>query len=419
MEKLFAVIKREYLTRVKSKGFFIGTILSPIVMVGFAVMPYFLARSSGPDKYRIAVLDRNGDAALVERMASLLAPAKSGDPKYELTREAVGSEAELESRRQALTQEIEAKRLDGYLILPPDALNQEEVVCYAKNTTSFSHRSRLGDAIDKAISESRIARAGLKPDEVRRLTKSVNLRLVNERGENDRGKAMLGFALLMILYITILVYGVTVMRGVIEEKQSRIIEVLLASVKPFDLMLGKVVGIGLVGLTQYLVWAISGVCISLATASSALGLSGSSLPKISVSLMVFFVVYYLLGYFLYATLYAMVGAIVSNEDDGNQLQMPISMTFAVSLVLATIVMEDPGGTRATVLSLVPYFGPALMFLRIAFDAAPPWQIALSITLMIVTILFSVWVAAKIYRVGMLMYGKRPTLPELARWLRYS
>ncbi len=419
MEKLFAVIKREYLTRVKSKGFFIGTILSPVVMMGLAVMPYFLTRSSGPDKYRIAVLDQNGDAALVERIESLLAPAKSGGPKYELTREAVGSEAELESRRQALTAEIEAKRLDGYLILPPDALNQEEVVCYAKNTTSFSHRSRLGGAIDKAISESRIAKAGLKADDVRQLTKSINLRLVNERGENDRGKAMLGFALLMILYITILIYGVTVMRGVIEEKQSRIIEVLLASVRPFDLMLGKVVGIGMVGLTQYVVWAISGICISLVTASSALRLSGSSLPKISVSLMVFFVVYYLLGYFLYATLYAMVGAIVSNEDDGNQLQMPISITFAVSLVLATIVMENPSGTRATVLSLFPYFGPALMFLRIAFDAAPAWQIALSITLMIATILFSVWVAAKIYRVGMLMYGKRPTLPELARWLRYS
>jgi ABC-2 type transport system permease protein len=131
------------------------------------------------------------------------------------------------------------------------------------------------------------------------------------------------------------------------------------------------------------------------------------------------VVYYLLGYFLYATLYAMVGAIVSNEDDGNQLQMPISMTFAVSLVLATIVMENPSGTRATVLSLFPYFGPSLMFLRIAFDAAPAWQIALSISLMVATILGSVWLAAKIYRIGVLMYGKRPTLPELARWLRYS
>jgi ABC-2 type transport system permease protein len=419
MDKILAIIKREYLTRVKSKGFFIGTILSPVLMMCFAVLPYFLARSSGPDRYRIAVIDQHGDPVLVERIASLLAPRRPRDIRYELTREPVASDAEAAARKQALTGEIEAKRLDAYLILPPDALNQNEIICYAKNAANFSNRSRLADAIDKAISESRIALAGLKPDDVRKLTTPVSLQMVNERGENERGKMMLGLALLMILYITILVYGVTVMRGVIEEKQSRIIEVLLASVKPFELMLGKVIGIGLVGLTQYVVWAISGIGISLVTTNSALALTGNSLPKISITLMVFFVVYYLLGYFLYATLYAMVGAIVSNEDDGNQLQMPISMTFAVSLVLATIVMENPSGTRATVLSLFPYFGPSLMFLRIAFDAAPAWQIALSISLMVATILGSVWLAAKIYRIGVLMYGKRPTLPELARWLRYS
>jgi ABC-2 type transport system permease protein len=247
----------------------------------------------------------------------------------------------------------------------------------------------------------------------------VNLVVVNERGESERGRVMMAFMLVMFIYITVLIYGVSVMRGVMEEKQSRIIEVLLASVRPFDLMLGKVIGIGLVGLTQYLVWAIFGVAISVVSAGAAVAVSGANIPKISASLMLFFITYYLLGYFLYATLYAMVGAIVSSEDDGQQIQWPISMTFAASLVVSTLAMENPNGVAVTVLSLVPFFGPSLMFLRIALGTAPAWQIAASICILIGTIALVVWVTAKIYRVGVLMYGKRPTLPELLRWLKYS
>ncbi len=420
MDKLFAIIKREYLTRVKSKGFFIGTIISPLIMMGFAIMPYFLARSSGPEQFRIKVIDQNGDPTLVERINALAKPKRPRDTPYEIERVvAPSTPGELDALKKSLVADIEAKKLEGYLILPANALGEKEIVCYTKHAASFSTRSRLGDAINKAISESRITKAGLDPDNVRQLTSDIELRVLNQRGESERGKIMLGFGLLMIIYITILVYGVTVLRGVIEEKQSRIVEVLLASVTPFHLMLGKVVGIGLVGLTQYVVWAISGAVFGLLAAAPSAMLTGFAIPKVSISLMIFFVVYYLLGYFMYATLYAMVGAIVSSEDDGQQMQMPISMTFAVSLVLASTVMENPGGTRSTILSLFPYFSPSLMFLRIAFEAAPPWQIALSIVLMLATILGSVWVAAKVYRVGILMYGKRPTIPEIMRWLRYS
>src|SRR5262245_18284638 len=176
---------------------------------------------------------------------------------------------------------------------------------------------------------------------------------------------MLTLVLVMLIYLTVLVYGVTVMRGVMEEKQSRIIEVLLASVRPFDLMLGKVIGIGLVGLTQYVVWAVFGVALSVLSSGATIAVSGFNLPKISYSLMIFFIVYYLLGYFLYPTLYAMVGAIVSNEDDGHQVQWPISMTFAESLVVSTLAMENPNGVAVTVLSLIPFFVPSLMFLRIS------------------------------------------------------
>jgi ABC-2 type transport system permease protein len=209
------------------------------------------------------------------------------------------------------------------------------------------------------------------------------------------------------------------MRGVMEEKQSRIIEVLLASVKPFHLMLGKVIGIGLVGLTQYTVWAATGLALSAFTAGGAMAVSGFAMPKIPVSLMVFFMIYYLLGYFLYAALYAMVGSIVSSEDDGQQAQLPVSMTFVLSFMLSMLALGNPNGKAVTILSLIPFFGPSVMFLRIALGAAPAWQIAASITLLIVTIIAVTWIASKIYRVGVLMYGKRPTIPELARWLKYS
>jgi len=419
MDKLKAIIKREYLTRVRSKGFIIGTILSPLLMSSFILVPYFVGRSAGPDKYRIAVLDQNGDDRLFESLESALATTRPRQPRYELLRETINSQEELEARQRALSQSAAEKQLDGYLILPREALRRDEIKFYAKNTGGFSNRARLKDAINKAVSERRIAQEGLDAERIRELTRGVELTVVNERGESDRGRVMLAFILVMLIYLTVLVYGVTVMRGVMEEKQSRIIEVLLASVRPFDLMLGKVIGIGLVGLTQYVVWAVFGVALSALSAGAAIAVSGSNLPKISVSLMILFIVYYLLGYFLYATLYAMVGAMVSNEDDGQQVQWPISMTFAASFVVSTLAMENPNSVAVTVLSLIPFFGPSLMFLRIALGSAPAWQVAASIGLLVVTIIAVIWIAAKIYRVGVLMYGKRPTLPELVRWLKYS
>jgi len=419
MDKLKAVIKREYLTRVRSKGFIIGTILSPLIMSSFILVPIFLGRSAGPDKYQIVALDQSGDAHLFESLTLALAPSKPGQPRYELSREEISSQEELEARRQVLSKRVADKQLDGYIILPRDALRQEEIMFYAKNAGGFSNQRRLEGALQNAISERRIALEGLDAGRIRDLTKGVELTVVNERGESERGRVLLALALVMLIYITVLIYGVTVMRGVMEEKQSRIIEVLLASVRPFDLMLGKVIGIGLVGLTQYVIWAVSAMALSAMSAAAAIAGAGFDIPKVSVTLMIFFMAYYLLGYFLYAALYAMIGAVVSNEDDGQQMQWPVSMTFAVSMVVSTLAMENPNGVAVTVLSLIPFFGPSLMFLRIALGAAPAWQIATSIILLVAAIIALTWVAAKIYRVGVLMYGKRPTLPELAKWLKYS
>ncbi|MBI3758666.1 MAG: ABC transporter permease, partial [Deltaproteobacteria bacterium] len=252
------------------------------------------------------------------------------------------------------------------------------------------------------------------------LSRGIELDTINRQGQREEGQTFfLTFGLIMAIYVSILVYGITVMRGVIEEKQWRIIEVLLSSVKPIELMLGKLIGIGLVGLTQFAVWALTGSLLSVLGTMPLMRFVKVPLPSLSPMLMFFFVLYFILGYFLYATLYAMVGAIVSNEEDGQQMQIPVTMTIVIPIMISALVMQDPNSLSSTLLSFIPFFSPILMFMRISFQTPPAWQIVLSIVLNLATILALIWLAAKIYRVGVLMYGKRPSLPEVARWLKYS
>jgi ABC-2 type transport system permease protein len=418
MEKLKAIIKREYLTRVRSKGFIIGTVLSPILMLSFVVVPYLIAKMGGSERHRVVILDQVGDPSLYGRMENLLVANRSPKERFELER--IAATAGGDDQQERLQQRLATGEIDGYLILPPDILEVERLAFFAKNVGDFEARQRIGDALNRALVERRVQLAGLQDEDLQRLTREVRFEVRNERGERERGQTfLLAFGLLMIIYVTILVYGVMVMRGVIEEKQSRIIEVLLSSVRPFDLLLGKLIGIGFVGLTQYAAWTLFGLGLSFATSLPMLVASWGSLPTIQPHLLVFFLVYYVLGYFLYATLYAMVGAIVSNEEDGQQMQLPVTMAIIIPMMISTLVLRSPNSTTSTVLSLIPFFSPMLMFLRIAIQPPPWWQIALSIVLLLLTILGTVWVSARIYRVGVLMYGKRPTLPEILRWLRYA
>jgi len=417
MDKILAIIKREYFIRVRSKGFIIGTAISPLVMMSFALVPILVARSTSNATYQITVLDHTADPTLYERVQALLIAENAKSDRYEVQREAA---ANMETQQRTLNQQLAEKKLAGYIVIPADVLERGRVEFHTPNAGGFSNNSRVRNALNTAVIEQRMRLAGINPDRVSTLSRSIQMDTINERGERERGQTfVLAFALLMILYITILVYGITVMRGVLEEKQSRIIEVLLSSVKPFQLMLGKLVGIGLVALTQYLIWATFAVLISSVAVAQAMTVSSVSFPKVPISLMIFFVLYFVMGYFLFATFYAMVGAIVSSEEDGQQMQMPITMTIVIPVAISTIIMRNPDSMTSTVLSLIPFFSPVLMFLRITLQPPPWWQIALSFVLLLSTIFGAIWVAAKIYRVGVLMYGKRPTLPELVKWLKYT
>ncbi len=432
MDKIKTIIKREYLIRVRSKGFLFGTLASPVLLVLYMTVPVLMVKLVTHKTHQIAVIDQSGDEKLhqlIERQLTrnnvkqmpMLEGQKQGErDQYVLRREVVASPEAAQAKRNELLQQLENGQLTAFVVLPPDVLKKDELEYYAKNVGDVGSKSHVTEAVNQAIIQRRMDEAGMDLNRVNDLSRTVELNIINRRGEQEKGQTFfLTFGLIMAIYVSILIYGITVMRGVIEEKQWRIIEVLLSSVSPLELMLGKLIGIGLVGLTQFAAWSLTGLAVSALTALPAMRFANVALPTIQPMLLFFFVLYFILGYFLYATLYAMVGAIVSNEEDGQQMQIPVTMTIVLPIMISALVMQDPNSTASTLLSLFPFFSPILMFMRISFQTPPAWQIILSIVLLLGTILALMMLAAKVYRVGVLMYGKRPTIPEVVRWLRYS
>jgi ABC-2 type transport system permease protein len=226
------------------------------------------------------------------------------------------------------------------------------------------------------------------------------------------------YVLFFLMYMVILLYGMNVARSIIEEKTSRVFEVLLATIKPEELMAGKVIGVGSVGLTQVAVWLLTAIIL---TSGSLVGALAGSKVHVSLNPMqiIFFVVYFLLGYLLYSSIAAALGAMVNSDQELQQLNMILVMPLAGCMFALAPVISNPSGTVARVISLIPFCTPLIMYLRISLATPPAWEIALSIVLMLVTIYAILWVTARIYRVGILMYGKRPNLPEILRWLKYS
>ena len=420
MDKVLIIIKREYLARVRTKGFILGTILTPLLLASTVFIPMLFMERSSEKNYRLVVLDRTNDQPLYARIEQLLTDKNKKEDHFEVVRETLKPD-EIEGREKILNEELKGEKLASYVVLPPDFLSSGKMQLRARNVNDFINNRRIEDAFNSAVMEQRMIKAGLNSFQASSINQEIYIEFIDEKGEKESrgGKWILSSLLALILYVTIVIYGLQVMQGVIEEKQSRIIEVLLSSVKPFQLLLGKVIGIGSVSLTQIGVWALSLGLVSAVAAAQAIAFGAMKIPTIPISLLVFFVIYFVLGYFVFATLYAIVGSMVSSQEDGQQAQMPISILFASSMMLFSVVMTNPDSTLSIVLSLIPFFTPILMFMRITVQQPPMWQIALSIVLLLGTIIGEVWLAGKIYRVGVLMYGKRPSLPELIKWLKYT
>jgi ABC-2 type transport system permease protein len=418
MNKIVAVVHREYVERVRSKGFIIGTLLAPVFMAALILLPGLLATMSTGEQWTISVIDSTGRifSPLQEALGDTL---KDGRPAFVLHHLDVPAE-DHEPVKADLNDRVAGKNLSAYLLIEPEILSSGKAQLYAANVGDFTTLGRIESALDRIVVELRLNEEGLDAERIGQLTRGIDLNTikVSSAGEQESGFERMfqtTFLFVFFLYMTTLLYGVTVMRGVIEEKSSRIVEILLSSLKPAQLMAGKIIGVGCVGLTQYSIWIAFGLLLTTVGAAT-LGLGGI-VAAIPPATFLYFVLFYLLGYFLYATLYAGIGAVCTTEQEAQQSQFPVIGLLLVPLMLIAMIIKNPDGTASTVLSLIPFFSPMLMFLRINVGAPPAGQIFLSIALLLASIVAMIWVVARIFRVGLLMYGKKPSLPEVLRWIR--
>lgn len=413
-----AVIRREYLQRVRSKWFVISTLGAPLVLAILVFAPIILSgEQSGPDRRDLVLVDRSGLLANPVRQR-LQAAGWSVR---------IAPEPDDEGTVTNLLQAATDGDIRGFLVTDSATL-QTGLVRYTSNERPSALRSStLRQVVVQAVLEIRLAEAGV---DVSGLIGGGDLEVDVLATEEVGGLAESEFVAVyggaFLLYFTVLLYAVAVMRSVLEEKTSRVVEVVLSSMRPFELMMGKIVGVGAVGLTQIAVWVGAGALFSNVAAPAlrsarpelaALGGLANVLPGPGFAAL--FLLFFLSGYFIYAAMYAAVGAMTSSDQEAQQAQAPMVLLMIIPVMILPAVIADPDSLLSVVTSLVPFFAPVLMFARAAAGAAPVWQVALSVALMAVTLIAVAWLAGRIYRVGILMTGKRPTLRELWRWVRRS
>jgi ABC-2 type transport system permease protein len=427
MHNAWLVVQREYMERIRSKAFIIMTLLMPVFMASTILIPALLSNMKSGVIRRIVLVANNVDIAEAIRQ-QLIAPSaksdasersgkKSGAPRFAVEISTDTSDVE----RDKLRRDVSDGKIDGFLWLTDSDLANRKVVYSAKDVTDFGESIELRNAVQSAIVKRQLGQKGMSEVEVESVLKPIDLDSVRiEKGkEGASGVAvfLVSFTMVMLLYVNVLVYGFAVMRSIIEEKSSRILEVLLSSVTAKQLLAGKIIGVGAVGLTQVAIWlAIAGAFSLVGLSSAGSMLANVHIPVIGV---VAFGVYFILGYFLYSTMYAALGSMVNSDQEAQQVQWPAMLPIIFSIMMVTPVLQHPNSQLALWTSLFPFFTPILMFVRIMAETPPMWQVLLSICLMLLTTWGLLSLSSRIYRVGILMYGKRPTLPELRKWLRYA
>lgn len=420
MRKVWLVIKREYVTRVKTKGFVIGTIAVPLVGVLFALLTGYLNARQPNRTFRMGIVDESGDMTSAIR-DSLTEKLPNGKPVFEVT-ETVERPASLSKAEDELRGEVNSGALDGYLLVPA-ALDQP-VELHTRNPDNLRVIAPLTAAVNQALVMARLQARGIRVSDVGDIFQQSNLKLIKitRTGESiERGQSVgISIGLVMLLYVALLMYGIMTMRSVLEEKTTRTMEALISTVRPSQLLAGKILGVAGVAFTQFAIW-MAALALVFTYGAFLSAVSGSPITgvHIPVSLLIYALIFFLCGYFLYSAFYAAIGAACSNDQDAQQLQWPATLPLVFSVVIFGVVLSDPSSRAAVVLSEIPLFSPILMTLRISVQTPPFWQIALSIALLLASIAGVVYVSARVYRVGVLMYGKRPNLPELLRWLRYT
>ncbi len=434
MSKLLLIIKREFIAKVRNKSFIVMTFLSPLLFVGIGVFVGYLS-SMKADTKTIAIHDETG------RFASEFKSDK--EFKYVDL-----SAIDLKILKDSIVKDS----YEGLLIIPKNEENaklQKGIQYVSNDSPSVSFINDLEEVVAKKITLENFKKAGLDTLAIKNAKAEVTINLEKASGEEalkglNEIKIIIGGAFGYLIMMFIILYGNMVMRSVIEEKTSRIIEVIISSVKPFQLMMGKIIGTSLAGILQFLIWALLGLT-AMFVVSSIFGVHIGATAGVQdqvmhtaqhemagtislyikelwnlpiATILISFIIYFIGGYFLYSSFYASIGAAVDNETDSQQFLLPIIMPLILGVYIGFFtVMNDPHGTIATVFSMIPLTSPIVMMMRIPFGI-PTWQIILSMVILFSTFFGVVWFAAKIYRVGILMYGKKPTWRELAKWLKY-
>ena len=455
MKKFLAVVKREYVERVRSKLFVIMTVLGPVMLVVFAVVPGLLFSIKAGGDTRLAIVDQTEGMKLYQPLHDSLmerhyreddgqlsvvgevnANSKQRLEKFgkSLTGRFSVEQLKLNGRsvedlRRELNVRLGADELDGYLVIPSDILTNSgsKPAYYGRNVGDVITRAEIEQQLNQAVRRQRLIENGVKEQYIEELSKPVDLvtYAVNEKGEEglkDSGAGLgMAFGTGFLIYLTVLLYGQVILGAIVEEKETRIAEILFSSVRPFTLMFGKLIGVSLVALTQLAIWTFAFALLSIygMSALAARGVEDIIIPHVPPLFFVYFFLFFVLGYFIYATLYALLGSMVTSAQEGGQLSVPIVFLLMAGLYMAFPVIRSPSSSFAVWVSMFPFFSPITMLVRIVTQTPSFWQIALSLMIGAITVVLLLWLASRIYRVGMLMYGKKASISEVWRWVRHD
>ncbi|MEO6982856.1 MAG: ABC transporter permease, partial [Edaphobacter sp.] len=409
---VWLIAKREYLERVRTKSFLISTILIPLLMGG-GIIASVVVNGRAKSTSHITVVSQ--DQQLATDLQAELESGKGSDMTVSVI------SPPNSTTRPTLDGMLADKQIDGYLwITPSSQSNARPAFAYTpRSTADIATKEAISSALRAVLMRERLAHQGMVSSDVSALMQPVEVDTTQAGKNSDTNSSYIATAILFFLmYMVILLYGMNVARSIIEEKTSRVFEVLLATIRPEEMMAGKMFGVGSVGLTQVGIWLATAILLTSTPLVSSLA-GGDVHVSLSAAEIIFFVVYFVLGFLVYASIAAALGAMTNSEQELQQLNMFLVMPLAACFFAAGLVVTNPNSTFSVIVSLIPFCSPLLMYLRISLSMPPAWQIGLSIVLMMVTIYAILWVASRIYRVGILMYGKKPNLPEILRWLKYS
>ena len=437
MNKIGLIIKREYLTRVRKRSFLIMTFLGPILLAAIYIIPIMLALNANTDHLRVAVVDEShwfeDHFTSNEQHTFVTMPGQPIDSVKEMVKSGV---------------------FDMAVYVPPTQLNiPSNAVVYSVRQVPMEMETYISSVMEKEIEDQKLLANGVDPQIVNAVKTNVNLQVMrmdengNEKETFTQVQFTLGIILAVLVYMFIIFFGGQVMQGVSEEKTSRIIEVIISSVKPFQLMMGKIIGVSLVALTQFVMWIVltgvfyvgfsayiglsnpemlsSGTVMAQEiTNNDIMGNEGvQSIMQIVHSIdfgtiITTFILFFILGYLLYATLYAAIGSLVDNNTDSQQFSLPVTIPLMIAIISSFYIVNNPDSSLSVWLSMIPFTSPISMMVRIPFGV-PIWQIVLSVVILAGTFVLMTWVAAKIYRTGILMYGKKLSYKEIFKWLKYK